>query len=204
MTPRRPIDWRALMAEVRAQRDARAVDDFEWIAADGDLLAREVYNRRALLWTAPIVWGDPILASNRLLQAHETQADGGSANLVLSFDARVESAPEILDFVARQIVAVWETPISAGSPLGRWCERLRTGELGSKRSLQRLPDALANGYAVFAASTTFAAAHLPGGRMQFNRLPVFAERDPDGWVMPVPVALWPDALRDQWTQSAAQ
>ncbi|MGK0359304.1 MAG: hypothetical protein ACI9U2_001606, partial [Bradymonadia bacterium] len=76
MTPRRPIDWRALMAEVRAQRDARAVDDFEWIAADGDLLAREVYNRRALLWTAPIVWGDPILASNRLLQAHETQADG--------------------------------------------------------------------------------------------------------------------------------
>lgn len=198
---RTTIDWRALLDEVRAARDAQSVDDFEWIASDGDLLAQEIYDRRARLWSAPIIWGDPILASNRLLKAHETDAKGGSAHLVLSFDARVDTAPEILDFVARRIVSMWESTDSQRSPLGRWCERLRSGSLASARPLQRLPDTLSNGYAVFATSTVFASAHLPGGRMQFDRVPVFADREPDGWVMPVPAALWPDALRDWWAES---
>ena len=193
------IDYKAALAEVQARHKASHVDAFDWVTDDADPLLADVYARRAELWQAPIIWGDPLLASNRLLSAHETEIASGTAYVLLSFDPRVAGAPEILDFVARQIVLQWESSKGDGAPLAAWCARLRLGNLSDHRRLQRLPDCIANGYAIFGTSTAITLAHLPDQEMRFNRLPVFAQREAEGGVMPVPAQLWPDALRDWWT-----
>lgn len=183
------VDWGALLAEVHARRDAARPEDFDWTPEGGDTLAAQVHTRRRELWAAPISWADVIMGSRALLDAQDSGAAGGTAHVVLSFDPRVDAAPMLLDFVARQIMLIWETPEAAQTPVGRWCARLRDGTLSRTRPYLRIPDALTCGYAMFVTPTTFIRAHLPKGRMRFERLPVFAQRAPDGWLMPVPSAL---------------
>lgn len=188
-------EWAAELDHIRAARDQQPVHSVPWPTPilDADDPLQQQYDTRATLWQAPVRWSDPILGSTDILEAGNSP--WGLMHVVYSFDPRADARPALIAHVSSRLVDLWRGE-HQNNPLADWAQRLR----GRTRSMQlRVPDSLANGYAVFISSLLICRVHLPGERMRFERLPIFAPAEPDAPIMAVPCALWPQSLIADWT-----
>jgi hypothetical protein len=188
--------WAAELEAIRAARARIAWDAVAWPhpSMDDDDPLWAQYDRRENLWNAPIRWSDPILGGTAILEPGDSP--WGLMHVLHSFDRRTDAQPTIIAQVSGRLVHLWQQTSGSG-PLSDWAERLRHRQ----RSAQlRVPDALANGYAVFISSTLVCRAHLPHQRMRFERLPIFAPQAVGAPIMPVPATLWPESLLADWTE----
>lgn len=152
-----------------------------------------------LLLRGRVVWGALVQANNLLF---EPEFRFGAPGEVV-YDPQGRSEPEALEAIARLLMRCKRAD-NAGiddPALQRYGEHLRnerTRMFGFPLAGRLLP------YPLLASTTYFDQCQLPDGMLSRSHFPLLVDADAPGLVLPLPTALWPEALRDAWLDIGEQ
>lgn len=152
-----------------------------------------------LLLRGRVVWGALVQANNLLF---EPEFRFGAPGEVV-YDAQGRCEPEALEAIARLLMRCKrEDDAASDDPaLQRYGEHLRnerTRMFGFALAGRLLP------YPLLASTTYFDQCQLPDGMLSRSHFPLLIDADDPGLVLPLPVALWPEALRETWLDAGEQ
>ena len=162
----------------------------------GDKLRTLYRQLPQLLDHGELTWGVVFMANTDLWEPGDADHPMG---VVYSFDPWYQRRPERLHLIGRRLFDFHgsEEP----PPMRPWERSVRdTLHTGYERVWhQELPPSISGGRVVYHAGTVCHRAHLPGGHLSDNVLPLLVQRHGDPRIcMPVPSHYWPQELLSRW------
>jgi hypothetical protein len=171
-----------------------------WASSDSTEPLNQLFAQTdRLLLRGRVVWG-ALVQANHLLFEPEFRL--GAPGEVI-YDPQGRSEPEALEAVARLLMRCKRDDAAGGDDpaLQRYGEHLRnerTRLFGFGLAGRLLP------YPLLASTTYFDQCQLPDGMLSRSHFPLLVDDDAPGLVLPLPAALWPEALREAWLDLGEQ